>query len=174
MPRQVVSIVRGVNFRNRGLQLGKDLFDRIEVGRVAGQEEQLGAGGADQAAYGLTLVAAKIIHDDNIARAQGGGQELLDPRLRGQAAARKLAPLIGPSTTQGAVMRSWRSAARNSLPRRRPRSACASGFAVPWRLGERRDCSAQPAGHVGLGAEHAPAKAGVSSMNTRRLGSSRP
>ena len=38
-------------------------------------------------------------------------------------------PLIGPSMTQGAVMRSWRSAARNSLPRRRPGSACASGRA---------------------------------------------
>jgi hypothetical protein len=31
-----------------------------------------------------------------------------------------------------------------------------------------------PTGHIGLGPEPAPAKAGVSSMNTRRLGSSRP
>jgi hypothetical protein len=68
----------GVGFAHQGLQLGKDLFVRIEVGRVAGQEEQLGAGGADQAAHGVALVAAEIIHDDNVARAQGGDQELLD------------------------------------------------------------------------------------------------
>jgi hypothetical protein len=101
MPRQVVSIVRGVNFRNRGLQLGKDLFDRIEVGRVAGQEEQLGAGGADQAAYGLTLVAAKIIHDDNIARAQGGGQELLDPPLAGAGGGAKAGAVDRPVDDTG-------------------------------------------------------------------------
>jgi predicted tellurium resistance membrane protein TerC len=46
--------------------------------------------------------------------------------------ARKLTPFIGPSMTQGAVMRSWRSAAK--------KAACASGLAVPWRPGERRDC----------------------------------
>ena len=61
MPRQVVSIVRGSVLRHRVLQLGKDLLDRIQVGRVAGQEEQLGAGGADQGAHALALVAAEII-----------------------------------------------------------------------------------------------------------------
>jgi hypothetical protein len=111
----------GVGFAQQGLQLGKDLFDRIEVGRVAGQEDQLGAGGADQAPHGLAPVAAAIIHDDNIARTQGGDQKLLDPRFpRGQAPAPKLVPLIGPSMTQGAAMRSWRSAATNVSVRRRP------------------------------------------------------
>ncbi len=39
-----------IGFAQQGLELGKDLFDRIEIGRVTRQEEQLGAGGADQAA----------------------------------------------------------------------------------------------------------------------------
>jgi hypothetical protein len=36
-----------VGLAQQGLELGKDLLDRIEIGRVARQEEQLGAGGAD-------------------------------------------------------------------------------------------------------------------------------
>jgi hypothetical protein len=47
MPRQVASIVRGSGFAQQGLELGEDLIDRIEIGRVAGQEEQVGAGSAD-------------------------------------------------------------------------------------------------------------------------------
>ena len=54
------------------------MLDRVEIGRVARQEEQLGAGGADQAAHGLGLVAAQIVHDDDVAGAEGGRQELLD------------------------------------------------------------------------------------------------
>jgi hypothetical protein len=45
--------------------------------------------------------------------------------------ARKLPPLIGPSMTQGAVMRSWRSAGRKSLPRRR------CSVSEDWRDGGR-------------------------------------
>ena len=68
----------GVGFAQQGLQRGKYLLDRIEVGRIAGQVEQLGAGGSDQAAHSVALVAAQIIHDDNVARVQGGDEELLD------------------------------------------------------------------------------------------------
>jgi hypothetical protein len=38
--------------------LGKNLFDRIEIGRVARQKEELRAGGADQVAHRFALVAA--------------------------------------------------------------------------------------------------------------------
>ena len=64
MPRQVVSVVRGSVLRSRGLELGKDLLDRVEVGRVARQKEQLGAGAADQFTDCLALMAAEVIHDD--------------------------------------------------------------------------------------------------------------
>ena len=49
-----------ISFAPQGLELGEDLFDRIEIGRVAGQEEQFGPGGADQTAHDLALVAALL------------------------------------------------------------------------------------------------------------------
>src|SRR5215213_2765611 len=54
-----------VGFTQQGLELGKDLLDRVKVGRIRRQEEQLGAGGADQPADRLALVAAEIVHDDD-------------------------------------------------------------------------------------------------------------
>ena len=45
MPRQVASAVRGSVLRNRVIELGKDLLDRVEIGRVARQKDQLGARG---------------------------------------------------------------------------------------------------------------------------------
>ena len=42
-------------------------FDRIEVGTVGRQEEELGAGGADGVANGSPLVAAEIVHHDDVA-----------------------------------------------------------------------------------------------------------
>src|SRR5262249_28744026 len=54
------------------------LLDWIEIGRVAGQEEQLGADAADQTAHSLALVTAQIVHDDDIAGAEGRDQELLN------------------------------------------------------------------------------------------------
>jgi hypothetical protein len=38
---QVVSAVRCVAFAEQGLELGEDLLDRVEVGTVGGQEEEL-------------------------------------------------------------------------------------------------------------------------------------
>jgi hypothetical protein len=127
----------GVGFAQQGLQLGKDLFDRIEVGRVAGQEEQLGAGGADQAAHGLALVAAEIIHDDNIARAQGGDQELLD---------------IGAKA--GAVDWPVDDAGRGDAVVAQRRQKGQRAPAALRHLGDQASAAtaaAMPAGHVGLG-----------------------
>ena len=78
MPRQVASTVRSSAFRSRVFELGEDLLDRVEVGRVGRQEEQLGAGGADRSADRLAFVAAEIVHDDDVAGGQGGQQALLD------------------------------------------------------------------------------------------------
>lgn len=44
----------------QGIQLGEDLLDRIEVGTVGRQEEQLCAGGADGATHGLGQEASAI------------------------------------------------------------------------------------------------------------------
>jgi hypothetical protein len=48
----------------------KDLPDGVEIGRVFGQEEELGAGRADEGSYGFALVAAEIVHDDDVAFTQ--------------------------------------------------------------------------------------------------------
>ena len=70
---QVASTVRSAAFRNRALSL-----DRIEVGAVGRQEEQLGAGGANSPAHGLALVAAEIVDDDDVARFEDWNENLLD------------------------------------------------------------------------------------------------
>ena len=64
--------------RNRVLSLAKTCSIGLRVGRVARQEEQLGAGAADQPPHGLAFVAAEIVHDDDVAGAQGRQEELLD------------------------------------------------------------------------------------------------
>ena len=44
-----------VELAQEGLELGEDLFDRIEVGRVSRQEQKLGSSGTNGAADGLRL-----------------------------------------------------------------------------------------------------------------------
>ena len=60
------------------LELGEDLFDRVQIGRILGQEEQLGACRSDGAANGLAFMAAEIVHDHQIAWPEGGDQHFLD------------------------------------------------------------------------------------------------
>jgi hypothetical protein len=78
MRRQVASTVRSAAFFEERLELGEELLDRVEVGAVGRQEEQLGAGLADCLAHGAPFVAAEIVHDDDVAGLQGGNEELLD------------------------------------------------------------------------------------------------
>ena len=80
------------------LDLGEGLLDRIEVGRVLRQEEQPGAGRPERLANRLGLVTAEIVHDDDVARLQGGDEELFD---------------IGPEA--GAVDRTFEHAGRGKL-----------------------------------------------------------
>ena len=60
------------------LELGEELLDRVQVGGVFRQEEELGAGRADGAAHGLALVGAEIVHDDDVAGPERGDENLLD------------------------------------------------------------------------------------------------
>ena len=64
-------------------ELGEDLLDGVQVGRVFWQEDQLGSDGADKPAYGFSLVAAEIVHDDDVSRAKGWDKNLLDIGLKG-------------------------------------------------------------------------------------------
>ena len=53
------------------LELGKDLFDRVQVGRVFWQEEQFGADRTDELANSFA-VTAEVIQDNDIARSKDG------------------------------------------------------------------------------------------------------
>ena len=59
-------------------ELGKDLFNRVQIGRVFWQEEKLGADRADELANCLAPVAAEVVQDDDIAGSKDGQQNLLD------------------------------------------------------------------------------------------------
>ena len=74
-----------IGYAQQGLERGEDLLDRVEVGGVRRQEQEFGAGGPDSAADGLALVAAKIVHDDDVAWLQGGDEELFDVSQEAQA-----------------------------------------------------------------------------------------
>jgi hypothetical protein len=60
------------------LDLGEGLLDRIEVWRVWRQIPESCASGFDQAAQGSRLVAAEIVHDDDVARLKLRNEDLLN------------------------------------------------------------------------------------------------
>ena len=67
------------------LELGKDLLDGVEVGGIFRQEDQLGASRADELANGFAFVAAKIVHDDDVAGAKRRDKDLFDILLKALA-----------------------------------------------------------------------------------------
>src|SRR3979490_2941921 len=60
------------------LELGEDLFDRVQVRRVFRQEEELGPGCADELAHRFGFVTTEIVHDHDVAGAKRGDEDLLD------------------------------------------------------------------------------------------------
>jgi hypothetical protein len=77
----------GVGFAQQGFHFGEGLLDWIEVWRVGGQEEELGLGGADRGANGPAVVAAEVVHDDNVARREDGHENLFDISVEARAVA---------------------------------------------------------------------------------------
>ena len=139
-------------FAQQQLELGEDLFDRIEVGRVGRQDKSLAPAErmALRIAWPLWLPRLSMM-------TMSPGLSVGTRNCSTQAV--KLRPLIGPSSTYGASIRSWRRAARKVSVRHLPKGARATSF-VPR--------GAQPRIGVML------VLAQVSSMNTSRRGSSRP
>ena len=72
------------------LELGKDLFDRVQVGRVFWQEEQFGADLTDELANCFAPVAAEVIQDDDITWSKDGQENLLDIGAKAHAIDRPL------------------------------------------------------------------------------------
>ena len=67
------------------LERGKDLFDRVQVGGIFGQEDQLVAGRADEPADGFALVAAKVVHDHDVSGTKRRDENLFDVGLEALA-----------------------------------------------------------------------------------------
>ena len=65
----------GLGLSHEVLEFGEELLDRVEVGAVGRQEQQMSAGCPDGAAGGLALVAAEVVEDDDIARGQGRDED---------------------------------------------------------------------------------------------------
>jgi hypothetical protein len=65
---QTASTVRAAAFRRKVLELGEDLFDWVQAGRVFWQEEDPCCDRADQLADSFAFVTAEIVEDHDIAR----------------------------------------------------------------------------------------------------------
>src|SRR6185437_13206684 len=119
----------------QSFELCKGLFDRIEVGAIRRQEEQLCAGSADGPPDGLSLVAAEIVDNDDVAGPERGHQELLDISQEAFAVDRP----VDHAGSIDAIM------AQRGKEGQRPPSAM-------WRLGDQPLATlraAMGAGHVG-------------------------
>jgi len=57
-----------------GFELGDELLDRVEIGRIGRQVAQFGASGLDDLPHRLAFVCRQIVHHDDVARRQGGDQ----------------------------------------------------------------------------------------------------
>src|SRR3984957_15812648 len=68
----------GVGLAQQGLHFCEDLFNRIEVWRVGGQEQEFGFGRADGGANGAALMTSEVVHDDNVAWREDREENLLD------------------------------------------------------------------------------------------------
>ena len=94
-------------FAQEQFELGEDLFDGVQVGRVGRQEDEPGPDAADRLADGGTFVTTKIVHDDDIARCKGRHEELGDVGAEALAVdrsienARRVDPVVTESGQKG-------------------------------------------------------------------------
>jgi len=90
-------------FAQQGFELGEDLLDWIEVRAVGRQEQEMCAGLADGPTHGFALVAAEVVHDDDVAGPERGNEALLDPGSEGHAVDRSVEHVgrVYPITSQG-------------------------------------------------------------------------
>ena len=90
-------------FSEQGFQLGKHLLDGIEIGTIRRQEEKVRADRTNGLAHGVALVAAEIVHDDDVAGLERRHEELLDIGFEAFAVDRSIkdARCVDPVVPQG-------------------------------------------------------------------------
>src|SRR6266487_2804520 len=65
-------------FSQQVFELGKDLFDGVQVRRVFWQQAQLSSGLANELAHVFAFVAPVVVDDDDATALRGGPEALLD------------------------------------------------------------------------------------------------
>lgn len=85
---QVSSTARLASARRRCFSFEKTCSIGVQVGAVGRQKQQPCASGADRHANSLALVAAEIIHHDDVAGFESRNENLIDISLEGDAADR--------------------------------------------------------------------------------------
>lgn len=130
------------------LELGEDLFNRVEIGGVGWQEAQRGPHPLNGCPYGRTLMAAQIVQDDDSAWGKRRQQTLFDIGQEAGAVERAIEDTGSGNTV---VAQRRHEGQRVPVPVRAGRSQpLASGAA------------AIAAGHISLGPgliqEHEPAR----------------
>lgn len=73
----------------------------------------------------MSFVATEVVRDDDVARGKRWGEQLLD-------IGEEELPLMAPSSTHGASILSWRSAAREVSVRQRPNGTFACNRWPRW------------------------------------------
>ena len=71
-------VCSGAGLSQQGFELGEDLLDRIEVGRIFGQEHKTRSCGSNRLSHDLSFVRAEVVQDHDIARFEGGHEKLFD------------------------------------------------------------------------------------------------
>ena len=89
------STVRAGCWRRSALELREGELDRVHLGAVGRQVEDLGTAGGDSLADAGNLVGWQVVEHDDVAATEGRGEHVpdVDPA----------SPSMGPSSTQGAV-----------------------------------------------------------------------
>ena len=77
--------IQWIVFPTHGFELGEGHFDRVQVGRVGRQEDQVVALGAQKRDGARRFVRGQVVGDDNLARSEGWGQFVLDLGLKADA-----------------------------------------------------------------------------------------
>ena len=121
----------------QSFELGEDLLNRVEIRGVRRQEAQRGPHPLKGRAHGGTLVAAQVVHDDDIARGERRQQTLFDIGQKAGAIQRAI-----EDTRSGHAVVTQRRHEGEGLP-----VAVRAGRAQPLAPG----AAAMTAGHVGLG-----------------------
>ncbi len=97
-------------FAQEVLESVEDLLNRVQVGRIGGQEQPMCASGFNGVSHRLALAASQIIEHDHIAGAKRRRQELFD-------VAAEYLTIDRPVDHAWAPIRSWRRAARKVVVR---------------------------------------------------------